>query len=91
MLDNVLKNGQKIYCQTQEEVDFFMDVAEAKDLRWIDGEKPRHYDDGFPIIYIIDGRSRLEFDNEISARKINEAIPASELRNYAISIRAKRG
>ena len=93
-LDNVLKDGQKIYCKTKEEVEYFMDIAEAKCLLWSDGREPRYYYDGFPIIYSIDctnNNKKILFDIVIDQQKINESIPAIYLRNYAISVRLKRG
>ena len=72
-----------------------MDVAEAKGVLWCDGEEPRYYDDGYPIVYKLshhsDGHMRMSFSNPPSQYEIDEAISASELRNYAISIRARRG
>lgn len=93
MLNNVLITDQRVYCKTQEEVDWFMDVAEAKGLRWTDHKPPRFYNDGYPIVYMIrmfDNVNRITFSNPPKQYEIDEAIPASELRNYAISIRAKR-
>ena len=93
MLNHVLITDQRVYCKTQEEVDWFMDVAEAKGLRWTDGEEPRFYNDGYPIVYTIrmfDHVDRITFSNPPLQHEIDEAIPASELRNYVISIRARR-
>ena len=94
MLDNILKCGQKIYCKTQEEVDYFMDVAEAKGLLWVNGNTiRRHYTNEYPIIYIINGECGAECVScsyPPSKLYICKAIPASELRNYVISIRNKR-
>lgn len=93
ILDNVLKDGEKIYCQTREEVEYFMDIAEAKSLLWCDGREPRYYNDGFPIIYEIQQRNnnkKIVFSSVIRQSDIDKAIPAINLRNHAISIRNKR-
>ena len=86
MLDNVLKDGQLIHCQTQEEIDNFIDVAEAKGLRWVGNAEMRDFHDTPPIVYEIRHR-KVAVEVDFTP---DNAIPASELRNYAISIRAKR-
>lgn len=94
ILDNVLKDGQKIYCKTKEEVDCFMDIAEAKGLRWENGDEIKQHFDGYPIIYEID--ETMTFPNKVyfnlrpSAKEIRDSITAINLLNYAISIRNKR-
>lgn len=94
ILNNILKDGQKIYCKTQEEVEYFMDVVDAKGLRLVNGDGIREYFDGFPIMYELDGDraspNKVSFSLQPSASDIKKAIQASELRNYAISIRNKR-
>lgn len=95
ILDKILKNGQKIYCKTQAEVEYFKDVAYAKGLRWVNGDDIREHFDGCPIMYELDedralSPNKVSFSLHPSARDIKNAIQASELRNYAISIRNKR-
>lgn len=83
-----------VWCKTQQEVDDFMDIAEYEGIFWNGGNYPHlkdHVDGSKPNVeYHIYQNNSLCYDPFVSRRK-NATVLGSDLHNYAISVRLKRG
>ena len=83
-----------VWCKTQQEVDDFMDIAEYEGVEWggsLYATLRSHTEALHPNVeYHIFPDNKLYYDPGIRQRK-HATILGSELHNYAISVRLKRG
>lgn len=80
-----------VYCETQEEVDEFMDLAEYVGAIWVSGKAPRDskYATKSPIVFG-NNRGGIHCFYPPYEGDVEKSIPISAFHNYVIAVRNRR-
>lgn len=84
-----------VWCETQEEVEDFFDIAEYEGVQWNGGMFPNlrshtnAYKSGYE--YFLYENNKLCYSGYTMRQPAQATVLGSELHNYAISVRLKRG